>query len=219
MIKVCIFDLDGTVMDTLESIAYFVNFTMKKMGLATIETEKFKYFAGDGRAVLLHKSLDYNNADTEENFKRAVSIYDNAYEKNFMYLTKPFDKIKQELEKIKAMGIEIAVLSNKPHNVTEAVIREAFGEGFFSQVYGQREDVEKKPAPDGFLEISKSFGAKPEECVMIGDTDVDMLTGKNAGAHRLGVLWGFRTRDELLENGAEIIVDNVEELSKSILEF
>lgn len=217
MIKVCVFDLDGTVMDTLESIAYFVNTTMKKMGLPSIETEKFKYFVGDGRTVLLHKSLAHNNAYTPENLKTATEIYDSAYENNFMYLTKPFDKIREELLQIKSMGIEIAILSNKPHNVTQAIIKETFGDGFFAQVVGQREEVRKKPAPNGFLSIAQDLGAKPQECVMIGDSGVDMQTGKNAGAHSIGVLWGFRTRDELEDNGAESIVENITDLAQIII--
>lgn len=216
MIKVCVFDLDGTVMDTLESIAYFVNTTMEKMNLPNIETEKFKYFVGEGRTVLLERSLSHNNAYSPENLQKATEIYDSAYEQNFMHLTKPFDGIKEELLKIKNMGIEIAVLSNKPHNVTQAIIKETFGDDFFAEILGQRDDVRKKPAPDGLLAIIKDFGAKPEESFMIGDTDVDMQTAHNAGAHSMGVLWGFRTREELEENGAEIIVDDVKNLAKSI---
>lgn len=219
MIKVCIFDLDGTVMDTLSSIAYYVNFTMGKMHLPHIETEKFKYFAGDGRTVLLQKSLAYHHADTPENLKAAIQIYDAAYEQDVMYLTKPFDGIKEELQKLKSMGIGIAVLSNKPHNVTQWIVHKTFGDGFFGEVFGQREEVPKKPAADGLLSIAKSFDAAPSECVMVGDTDVDMLTGKNAGARRLGVLWGFRTREELEENGAEIIIDDINNLAQSITKF
>ena len=169
--------------------------------------------------MLLRKSLAHNNADTADNLQKAIKIYDSAYEQNFMHLTKPFDGIKKELLKIKAMGIEIAILSNKPHNVTQAIAQKTFGNSFFKYVAGQREGVRNKPAPDGFLSIAESLGAAPQECVMIGDTDVDMQTGKNAGAHRLGVLWGFRTRRELEENGAQVIVDKVEDLAKSIAKF
>jgi len=219
MIKMCVFDLDGTVMDTLESIAYFVNITMEKMKLARIETEKFKYFVGNGRTALLQKSLAHNNALTPNNLQTAIKIYDAAYENDFMHLTKPFDNIKDELLKIKNMGIELAVLSNKPHNMTVAIIEETFGKGFFTKVLGQCEGVKTKPEPDSFLSIIKSFDILPEESVMIGDSDVDMQTGINAGAHRLGVLWGFRTRRELEESGAQVIAAKVEELAKSIANF
>lgn len=217
MLKVCVFDLDGTVMDTLESIAYFVNFTMSEMGLPVIETEKFKYFAGDGRATLIHRSLEHNGADTPENFERAIKIYDRAYEGNSMHLTKPFDGIKDELEKIKTAGIKIAVLSNKPDNVAVNVIEDTFGKDYFVYVQGQRTDIPKKPDPAGFVNIANQLGVQTCECAMVGDTNVDMLTGINAGAHSVGVLWGFRPESELVENGAEVIVRKVSELAQTII--
>lgn len=219
MIKLCVFDLDGTVMDTLESIAYFVNYTLNKLGLEKIETEKFKYFAGDGRAALIHRALDFVGADSDENFALATKYYDEAYEGNFMYLSKPFDGIKEELQKLKAAGIIIAVLSNKPHNVAKAVIEETFGADFFAYVAGQRDEVPKKPSPDGFVRIAEKFGISAQECMMVGDTDVDMITGKNAGANSLGVLWGFRPRAELEQNGANAVVEEVEKLSDAIITF
>lgn len=219
MIKVCVFDLDGTVMDTLKSISYFVNMTMEKMALPAIESEKIKYFIGNGRLVLIEKALEYNNALTEENLKKAISIYDAAYEKDPMYLTKPFDKIEDELKKIKEKGISLAVLSNKPDNVTKDIIKKTFGDGFFSVVSGQKENVKKKPAPDAFFLIADALKVKTNECIMIGDTDVDMLTGNNAGARCLGVSWGLRTREEISSGGPEKIIDRVEDLAETVFKF
>lgn len=216
MIKLCVFDLDGTVMDTLASIAYYVNYTLKKLGLEEIEQEKFKYFAGDGRATLLHRSLDFRNADTEENFRTACKFYDEAYEGNFMYLTKPFDGIKEELDRIKQSGRKIAVLSNKPHNVCGFIINSIFGDNYFDYVQGQQDFMPIKPEPSGFLRIVSELECSPEESVMIGDTDVDMKTGVNAGAHSLGVLWGFREREELVTNGAEELVSHPSDILKAI---
>lgn len=219
MIKLCVFDLDGTVMDTLDSIAWFVNCTLNKMGYPKIETEKFKYFAGDGRAALIHRSLEYVGADSDENFALATKLYDEAYEGNSMHLTKPFDGILEELTKLKNSGVIIAVLSNKPHNVAKAVIEKTFGADFFAHVEGQRDSVPKKPSPQGFLAISQKFGVAPDECMMVGDTNVDMMTGANAGAHPLGVLWGFRPRKELEDNGAEIILEKVKGLADAVMSF
>ena len=216
MIKVCVFDLDGTVMDTLASIAYFVNYTMNKLGLPEIDQENFKYFAGDGRAALLHRSLAYNNADTEENFMLACRFYDEAYEKDFMHLTKPFDGIGQALENIKNSGRKIAVLSNKPHNVTGFVTEKTFGKDFFDYIQGQTDEMPMKPDPAGFLKIVEKFGCTKDQCVMIGDTNVDMQTGKNASSHTIGVLWGFRTEQELCDNGAEIIISSPDELIEAV---
>ena len=211
-IKLCVFDLDGTVMDTLESIAYFTNFTMKKMGLSVIETEKFKYFAGDGRAKLIHRSLAHNNADTEENFRKACKIYDGEYEGNFLHLSKAFEGIKEMLVYLKNKDIKIAVLSNKPHNVSVSVIENTFGKNFFDYVQGQKTDIPMKPDPESLINIMNQFNVSPDECVMIGDTNVDMQTGINAKCHTMGVLWGFREEKELLENGAEFIVKRPDEI-------
>lgn len=217
MIKACIFDLDGTVMDTISSIAYFVNYTLSKLGFGEIEEEKYKYFVGNGRSNLLHRALDFWGADSEEMFQKACEIYDGAYESNFMYKTCAFDGIEEQIKKIKEKGIKVAVLSNKPDNVTRFIVEETFGKGFFDIVQGQIEGVPLKPSPESFLNISNSLGAKPQESVMIGDTNVDIKTGNNAGAHTLGVLWGFRKREELEEAGAEKIVETPSEIFDAII--
>ena len=217
MIKACIFDLDGTVMDTLSSIAYFVNYTLEKLGLDEIEEEKFKYFVGNGRSKLLHRSLEYRGADTEDMFRKACEIYDRAYENNFMYKTCAFEGIEEQIRKIKEKGIKVAVLSNKPDNVTRFIVEETFGKDFFDHVQGQIEGIPLKPSPESFLHITNCLRAQPSECVMIGDTNVDIQTGKNAGAHTLGVLWGFRTREELEEAGAEKIADKPSEIFDAII--
>lgn len=216
MIKACIFDLDGTVMDTLSSIAYFVNTTLSKLGLGEIEEEKFKYFVGNGRSKLLHRSLDFFGADSDDMFEKACRIYDNAYENNFMYKTCAFDGVGEQIAKLKKQGIKVAILSNKPHNVTNFIVEETFGKGFFDWVQGQMEGIPLKPDPQSFLHLAKELSAEPSYCVMIGDTDVDIKTGNNAGAHTLGVLWGFRTRNELEAAGAEKIINKPLEIYEAI---
>ncbi len=213
MIKVCVFDLDGTVMDTLSSIAYFVNYTLGKLGFESIEKDEFKYMAGSGRSVLLHRALAFRGVDTEDNFLKACKIYDSAYEGNFMYLTKPFDGIIDAITKIKEKGVKIAVLSNKPDNVTRLVVEDVFGKGFFDHIQGQTEDVPMKPNPTGFLKICQKYGAAPDEACMVGDTNIDIGTGVNAKTFTIGVLWGFRTEKELLDAGADKIVSTPEELA------
>ena len=217
MIKACIFDLDGTVMDTLSSIAYFVNTTLSKLGLGEIEEEKFKYLVGNGRSKLLHRSLEIFGADSDDIFEKACDIYDSAYENNFMYKTCAFEGIEEQIIKIKEKGIKVAILSNKPDNVTRFIVEETFGKGFFDFVQGQLEGVPMKPDPESFLYLAKKLQAEPEECVMVGDTNVDIKTGNNAGAHTLGVLWGFREREELEAAGAEMIVKTPAEIYDSIM--
>ena len=217
MIKACIFDLDGTVMDTLSSIAYFVNTTLSKLGFGEIEEEKFKYLVGNGRSNLLHRSLEIWGADNEEMFQKACEIYDSAYESNFMYKTCAFDGIKEQVIKLKEKGIKVAILSNKPDNVTRFIAEETFGKDFFDIVQGQIEGIPMKPTPESFYHIAKRLGAEPEDCIMIGDTNVDIKTGHNAGAHTMGVLWGFRTREELEDAGAEVIVSTPNDIYDAII--
>lgn len=207
MIKLCIFDLDGTVLDTVHTIAYYGNFALQKHGIEPIEDKEYNYFAGNGAVNLIKRALRFRNCLTDEIFEKVFSDYNAAYNANTSYLTAPFDGIKETLDAIKSLGIKMAILSNKPHFATCGVITELFGEGYFDVVYGQRENVPIKPDPTAVLGIMAEMGATAEQCLYIGDTGTDMKTGKNAGLCTVGVTWGFRGKDELLENGADIIIE------------
>ncbi len=212
MIKLCIFDLDGTVLDTVHTIAYYGNFALSKHGIEPIDAEEYKYFAGNGAVNLIKRALRFRNCLTDEVFEKVFADYNTAYNANTSYLTAPFDGIREALDAIKAQGIKTAILSNKPHFATTSVINSLFGEGYFDCVYGQRENVPIKPDPTAVLEIMEECNAKPEECLYIGDTGTDMKTGKNAKLYTVGVLWGFRGKEELLENGADVIIENPQQL-------
>ena len=207
MIKLCIFDLDGTVLDTVTTIAYYGNYALSKNGIEPIDVEEYKYFAGNGAVNLIKRALRFRNALTDEVFQKVFDDYNTAYNADTSYLTTPFDGIQETLNAIKAQGIKMAILSNKPHFATCGVITSLFGEGFFDCVYGQREDVPIKPDPTAVYQIMAECNAKPEECLYIGDTGTDMKTGKNAQLRTVGVLWGFRGKEELLENGADVIIE------------
>lgn len=207
MIKLCIFDLDGTVLDTVHTIAYYGNFALQKHGIEPIEDKEYNYFAGNGAVNLIKRALRFRNALTDEAFEKVFADYNAAYNADTSYLTAPFDGIKETLDAIKFRGIKMAILSNKPHFATCGVITELFGEGYFDVVYGQRENVPIKPDPTAVLGIMEEMGATAEQCLYIGDTGTDMKTGKNAGLCTVGVTWGFRGKDELLENGADLIID------------
>ena len=205
MIKAAIFDFDGTLMNTLPGIAHFCNLALSEIGLAPIkETEKFGYFVGSGRDVLIHRVLDYYGADSEENFEKVGARYDAEYEKDMLYASVVYPGIPELLKKLRNSGIKIAVLSNKPNDVASGIIEKIFPR-CFDIYFGQRQGIPTKPAPDAALGIADFLGAKPGECVFIGDTIVDVTTGKNAGMHTIGVSWGFRKRDEL--EGADSIAD------------
>lgn len=196
MIKAVIFDFDGTLMDTLPAIAYFGNTALAEAGLAPIETEKYKYLVGDGRDILIHRILDYHNAYTPSNYEKVGKKYDNEYEKDILFNTVVYEGITEMLNILKENHIKIAILTNKPHDIAAEIIHTVFGHTF-DLFYGQRTGMPIKPAPDGALAIADELGFSPEECAFVGDTIVDITTGKNAGMYTIGVLWGFRDLDEL----------------------
>ena len=212
MIKLCIFDLDGTVLDTVTTIAYYGNYALSKHGIEPIDVEEYKYFAGNGAVNLIKRALRFRDALTDETFEKVFADYNAAYNANTSYLTAPFAGIKETLDAIKAQGIKMAILSNKPHFATCGVINSLFGEGYFDCVYGQRENVPIKPDPAAVLGIMEECNAKPEECLYIGDTGTDMKTGKNAELYTVGVLWGFRGKEELLQGGADTIIEKPQQL-------
>ena len=206
MTKLCIFDLDGTVLDTVHTIAYYGNYALSKHGIEPIEDKEYNYFAGNGAVNLIKRALKFRNCLTDETFEKVFADYNTAYNADTSYLTVPFDGIRETLDSIKAQGIKMAILSNKPHFATCGVINALFGEGYFDCVYGQRENVPIKPDPTAVLAILQELNAQPEECLYIGDTGTDMKTGKNTGLCTVAVTWGFRGEDELLQNGADRII-------------
>lgn len=196
MIKAVIFDFDGTLMNTLPGIAHFCNSALAAVGLAPIETDKFRYLVGNGRDNLIHRILDYYSADTDENYKIAGKVYDEEYEKDILFGTVIYDGISELVSKLKSNGIKIGILTNKPHDVAVMIIKTVFKDTF-DIYYGQRAGMPIKPDPSGAIAIADELGVNTEECAFVGDTIVDIKTGKNAGMYTIGVLWGFRGAEEL----------------------
>lgn len=207
MIKLCIFDLDGTVLDTVHTIAYYGNLALSKNGIEPIDDGEYNYFAGNGAVNLVKRMLRFRDALTDAVFEQVFADYNAAYNADTTYLTAPFDGITETLNAIKARGIKIAILSNKPHFATCGVITSLFGERYFDCVYGQREGVPIKPDPTAVYQVIEEMNVKPEDCLYIGDTGTDMETGKNAKLRTVGVLWGFRDKEELLQNGTDFIIE------------
>ena len=218
MIKAAIFDLDGTISDTVSTIAHYGNLALNFYGFPSIETEHFKYFAGNGKKVLIHRMLDFLNADTEENFLKVEKKYDSEYEKDVIFESKPFDLIPELLTKLRENGIKTAVLSNKPHNVTKMLVDKVFN-GLIDVCYGKVDGVPAKPAPDGVFKVLSELSVKPEECIFVGDTNVDIKTGKNSDIISVGVLWGFRDESELLDAGADFIAQKPMDILDFILKI
>lgn len=207
MIKLCIFDLDGTLLDTLPTISHYSNLALAEFGLPSVLEERFKYHAGNGAKVLIERTLKDVNADLDKYFDKVFKFYTKEYDKDVNYLTKPFDGVPELLAGLKTMGIGTAVLSNKPHYATVNVVKNLLGE-LVDLTCGARDNVPLKPSPDGVFNILAELNINPDECLYIGDTGTDMETAKNSGLFAIGVLWGFRDEAELKNAGADIIVSH-----------
>ena len=217
MIKLCIFDLDGTVLDTVHSIAYFCNCVLKKRGIEPYPDEQYNFLAGGGSPDLIHKVLAGRGMDTPELHAEILAEYAPLYRDNVTFKTTIFDGLKEEIDAIKEAGLSIAIVSNKLDDQAQKVVAAIYGEGYFDYVTGQKPCGPVKPDITEVVGAMTYFGVTPEECLYFGDTSTDMITGKRAGIFTVGVLWGFRGREELLENGADALLEKPCELCEFVL--
>ena len=219
MIKLIIFDLDGTLVDTLTTIQKAMNNTMRMYGFREYSYEEMRVLIGHGARNLIKdvcKSQNLDEAKTNEFFEKIYADYSAAYHAVHLDLDKAYDGIPEALKKFKDAGYKLAVLSNKPDPFVRGIIEKVIPEGIFSHAQGQT-DLPIKPDPTAPLEIAKMFGVSPEECAFVGDSDVDVLTGKNAGMLSVAVTWGYRDKDILLSLSPDAVADTAEELENVFL--
>ncbi|MCR5626813.1 MAG: HAD family hydrolase [Lachnospiraceae bacterium] len=215
-VKAAIFDLDGTLNDTLEAIAYCTNKTLAEFGLDSVPIERFKTFVGDGARNQINRVCAYLCVKDEDLINRIYERYLQIFKVDCMYKVHPYDGIPELLKELKERGIKLGVLSNKPDMMTQKTIEDVFGTEVFDRVRGQFDGFPIKPAPDGALALAKDFNAEPYECIYLGDTNTDMKTGKSAGMYTVGVLWGFRDEKELRETHADAIIEHPLQVLKLI---
>ena len=218
MIKACIFDLDGTLADTLESMAYVTNEIMQKYGLKTLPTDNFRYYSGEGADMLMQRALKDAGDKELIHYEEGRRLYREMFAADPMYKVVPYEGMPETLKELKKRGIRLAVCSNKPHPAAVKVIAQLYGDDF-DMVLGQSDAIRRKPAPDGPLLRAGKFGVRPEECMYVGDTSTDMKTGKAAGMFTVGALWGFRDREELNANGADLVAEHPTDLVKISEEY
>lgn len=212
MKRAVIFDLDGTLSDSLASIKYSADLTMEEFGYGPFTAEQYKYFVGDGAANLIKRCLKAGGDEELIHFERAYARYREVFQENCMYRVRPYEGIEELLAALKSYEVKIAVLSNKPHAETVNVIETLFGKGYFDVIQGQKQDLPIKPDPAGVFLIRERLGLSLNEILYVGDTCTDMKTGKAAGVFTLGALWGFRDRRELEENHADAVISHPLEL-------
>ena len=210
--KACIFDLDGTLTNTLESMTYSVNLTLEEMGLSKITKDQCRLFVGNGARVLIEKSLKAAGDTDASRIEEGMEIYGRIFDRNCTYHVTPYEGIPEMLKALKDKGIQLAVLSNKPDRQTVKVVKAIFGEELFDYAQGQKEGIRRKPEPDGVWYLMVQMHVSKEECLYIGDSEVDAATGRNAGLKTIGVLWGFRDRKTLETAEVDDLIDRPDEL-------
>ncbi len=210
--KGVIFDLDGTLSNTLESLTVSGNLALKALGLPPFPMDRYRYFVGDGADELVRRMLRASGDDACERYEELRSAYRESFAQYADYRVTVYEGMPETLRCLKERGLKLAVLSNKPHKQALEVVRKLYGEDLFDHIQGKVKELERKPSPEGALYIAKLLGFAPDEMLYVGDTSTDMKTGKSAGMYTVGVLWGFRDRKELEENGADLIIERPEEL-------
>lgn len=218
MYKCCIFDLDGTLVNSIYAIQRSVNETLEIWNMRDVSVEECRRYVGDGYKKLLARALTACGDRKLIHYEEAADRYQEIFKDCCMYRVEAYQGIRELLQFLKEQGIRIAVLSNKPHLRTVDNVEGVFGNGYFDFVYGEREDmgIRKKPAPDGVWAIMDEAGVMKREVLYFGDTNTDMETGKNAQVDTVGVTWGFRPREELEAYAPRLVADRPEQIIRLI---
>ncbi len=209
--KAILFDLDGTLLDTLRDLTDCVNRSLGYLGFPPHSMDDFKYFIGDGRDTMVKRALPPQHRD-EATLSRAVKYVDAEYEKHWADNTRPYNGIPELLDTLASNGSKIAILSNKPHDFTETMVSKLLSRWHFEVVAGALPSVPIKPDPTAALRIANELDIKPIDFLYLGDSDIDMKTAVRANMFPVGALWGFRTAEELRAGGAKALIKHPKEL-------
>lgn len=211
MKKAVIFDLDGTLLNTLDDLADSTNYALSRFGYPTRTIEEVRQFVGNGVAKLIERAIP--EGKNNPNFEKCLAIFKENYAQNMYNKTAPYNGIIEMLSNLKSKGIKIAVVSNKFDLAVKELCKKYF-EGFIDFAAGENEaqGIKKKPAPDTVISVLNEFNFAPEDAVYVGDSDVDIMTAKNSQMPCISVTWGFRDEKFLLENGATILINAPSEI-------
>lgn len=206
-----LFDLDGTLLDTLVDLADAANRTLDRAGLPTHPVAAYRYFVGDGSRMLISRALPENHRDPAR-IDDYLARFKDDYGRNWKTATRPYPGIRQLLADLTRRNIPRAVVTNKPHRFAAECIRHFFPDTPFQTIRGQKNHLPRKPDPAPALEAADSLRVAPKECLFVGDSNVDMATAIAAGMAPVGVSWGFRSVEELIEAGASRIVSKPQDV-------
>lgn len=204
-----IFDLDGTLTDTLEDLKNSVNYALKESGFPERNLDEVRSFVGNGVRRLIYLSVPENTPD--EISESCLEVFKGYYKDHSLIKTKPYDGIIPMLERMKKEGIKTAVVTNKMHEAAVDIVN-LFFDGLIDVTIGQIDGVAQKPQPDGIYAALEKLGVSKDKAVYVGDSEVDCITAKNAEIPCIGVTWGFRSKEVLLENGADYIINSPKEI-------
>lgn len=209
-----IFDLDGTLVDSLRGISGSVNHALASSGLPTHPIDAIRGFIGNGARLLIERAA--SPAVEDDLLLKLEGAFKAHYNVSWPDGTSPYDEITDMLESLQAQGHPLGVLSNKPHDFTETIVAKLFPSIRFTSVLGQRAGIPHKPDPAGALEIAKTFGLDPSDCSVIGDSTMDIETARNAGMCAIGVTWGFQDHPRLVAAKEDHLADSPGELLEII---
>lgn len=211
MKKAVIFDLDGTLLNTLDDLADSTNYALSRFGYPTRTIDEVRQFVGNGVAKLIERAIP--EGKNNPNFEKCLAIFKENYAQNMYNKTAPYNGIIEMLSNLKSKGIKIAVVSNKFDLAVKELCKKYFEE-FIDFAAGENEaqGIKKKPAPDTVISVLNEFNFAPEDAVYVGDSDVDIMTAKNSKMPCISVTWGFRDEKFLLENGATILINAPSEI-------
>lgn len=204
--KAALFDLDGTLLDTLEDLGDSMNAALAAMNLPDHPMEKYRYFVGDGVEELVRRCLPSDRRDDRALAAETARHFRLEYGNRWSHKTHPYDGVNETLIALARGGLRLAVFSNKPDDFTRAVVTKFFPDTPFAAVVGAKPGIAKKPDPAAAITIASQMGIKPADFLYVGDTNTDMKTAVAAGMYPAGALWGFRTADELLASGAKVLL-------------
>lgn len=214
MIDTIIFDLDGTLLNTLEDLMDSVNFALERQGFPLRNLEEIRSFVGNGIRVLMERAVPKDVIGTDT-FEVCFKDFNDYYKVHMEDKTAPYDGINEMLKNIKKAGFKTAIVTNKVDYAAQELCNRLFPE--IDLVVGSVDDRPNKPAPDGAFYAIDTLGSKAGNTIFVGDADTDILTAKNAGLKSIGVLWGFRDREIIEAEGAEYIVETVNDLEKQLI--